>query len=115
MAAGSAVPADTSLVADAFTGQEVFDVEEVVRAPGNVQQGGHRGDLLDLFLEEPQHELLAQGVVFSPGRGEDCLDVLRNLLFLSEGQGEGFLDVREVVADRINAGDGDFESAVQDV
>lgn len=69
--------------ADAFAGEEVFDVEEVNCSAGNDQQRGHRGHLFDLFL---------------------C-----------KGKGQGFLDVGEVVADGLNAGDGDFESVVQDL
>jgi hypothetical protein len=37
----SVMAAVVSVVADPFAGEEVFDVEEVVRAPGNVQQRGH--------------------------------------------------------------------------
>ncbi len=94
------------MVADAFAGEQVFDVEEVVGAAGDVQQCGHRGDLLDLFLEEPEHELLAQGIVFGPGGGEEFLDVFGDFLFLREGQGQWFLDVGEVVGDGLDAGDG---------
>lgn len=46
----SVMTAVPSVVANPLTGQEVFDIEEVVRAPGNVQQRGHRGHFFDLFL-----------------------------------------------------------------
>src|SRR5690606_26491296 len=49
-------------VTDLLAGHVVLQVEEVrASALGDRQQRGRRGDLLDLLLEEPQQELLAQG------------------------------------------------------
>lgn len=73
-----------------FGGEDVFEVEEGVRAAGDVQQSGHGGDLFKLFPEEPEHELLAQGIIFGPGCGEEFLDVLGGFIFLCQSQ--GFLD-----------------------
>src|SRR5665648_540990 len=62
-------------VPDGLTGEVVLDLEPVVaRAHGDRQQGVHCGDLLDLLLEEPQHELLTESVLLGPGRPEKCLD-----------------------------------------
>lgn len=78
-------------VAHPFAGEERFDVEEVVGPACDIEQCGHRCHLLDLVLEEPEHELFAQRVVSRPGRGEKFLDAVRDLNLLGEGEDQRFL------------------------
>ena len=78
-------------VAHPLAGQEGLDVEEVVRPAGDVEQRGHRGHLLDLLLEEPEHELVHPGGRFPPGPRRKFLDAVRDLNLLGEGKDQGFL------------------------
>ena len=92
----------------------VLQVEEVaVCALHDGHQGLHGGNFLNLFLQEPEDELLAQCVVLSACCGEQGLDLTGDNLLLCQGHVNDFLNVLEVVLDSGNSGNLDLVAAVQ--
>ena len=70
-----------------LAGDVLLDVLDVVAvAGGHGQQVAHRGDLLDLLLDEPLHELLGGEVVLLPGDAQQTVDLLGDPLLLLQGQ-----------------------------
>src|SRR6266545_2562992 len=57
---------------------------QVTDALGDLQQLGHRRDLLDLFLQEPLHELLAEVVALVARDLEEIADLPADRLLLIE-------------------------------
>ena len=91
-------------------------MEEVVAGPfRDREQGLHGGDLLDLLLQEPQHELLAEGVALVAGGAEQRLDLGGHLLLLHQCQLDRLLHGGELVDDRVDAGDAHAHVPVEQV
>ncbi len=77
---------------------EVLQVEQVALAAlGDGLQGRHDGDLLDLLLDEPLHELLAEVVPGVPCGLREVDDLLGDRLLLLEGQIDRGLVILELV------------------
>src|SRR4051794_15739952 len=61
-------------------------LDVVAGASDDGEQVVHRGDLLDLLLDEPLHELLGGEVALLPGGPGEREDLLRDALLLREGE-----------------------------
>ena len=91
-------------------------MEQVVARPAHdAQQRRHRGDLLDLLLEVPLHELLAEVVALVAGGAGEQGDLVGDAPLLVEHQLDDVLDRLEVVADLVDAGDADLHVVVEQV
>ena len=97
-------PAPASALAGLLAREPVLGEHRVLaRALDDGEQVAHRGDLLDLLLDEPLHELLAGVVaVLARGRGER-VDLLRHALLLVERELHRLDDVGEPVLRRLDA------------
>src|SRR5690606_8016220 len=103
-------------VTDLLACDVVLEVEQVgPGALGDREQRRRGGDLLDLLLEEPQQELLAERVALLARRAEQLLDLGGDLLFLLERKADRGHDVVEVVAHLARAGDRDRQVTVEHV
>ena len=77
-------------LASGLAGQVVLDQHHVVsRALDHRQQGGHRGDLLALLLQEPVEELLADEIALGAGVLGEALDLLGHTLLLLQREPHG--------------------------
>src|SRR5213592_515309 len=59
-------------------------LDVVLGAGDHGEQVVHRGDLLDLLLDEPLHELLGGEVVLLAGRAGQCENLLGDALLLGQ-------------------------------
>ena len=87
----------------------------VLRALDDVEQGGHRRDLLALLLEEPVHELLRDEVALLAGRQRELLDLAGDPLLLVEREPHGLDHVRERRLWGLDGGDDDRLVGVDEV
>ena len=95
---------------------EVLEVEQVgARALADPNQRGHQGDLLDLLLEEPVHELLAEEVALVARDGGQPGDLLGDGALLIERQAQRLGRRGEGVAHGVGAGDLDLDVAIDQV
>ncbi|EUA56791.1 hypothetical protein I553_8845 [Mycobacterium xenopi 4042] len=88
-------------------------LKRLSRRGGHPQQRGHQRHLLDLFAEEPLHELLAEVVAFVAGRGGQPADLLGDGTLLVKRQRQRLCRGVEPVADGAHTGDFDTEIAVE--
>ena len=79
------------------------------------QEVGHRGHLLELLLEEPGEELLADEVALGPGDLRQLLDLAGHRLLLLERHAHWLDRVRELVARTGHGWDGDRRLGVEQV
>ena len=77
----------------------------LLRALDDRQQVGHRGDLLDLLLDEPLHELLAGVVGVLARQPGERVDLLGDALLLVEREAHRLDDVAEARLRRVDARD----------
>ena len=97
-----------------LTSHIVFDVEEVsVCTLHDGDEGFHRCNFLNLFLQEPEDELLTQSIVFVACCGEKSLDLTGDFLFLRQGKIHDLLNIFKVILDARNCGNLNLVAAIQ--
>src|SRR4051812_10188103 len=105
-----------ALAAGVLPGEVVLGEHRVLaRALHHAQEIGHRRDLLDLLLEEPQHELLGQEVALLARDAGQLADLVGDAALLLERQRDGLDDVAERRARRGDAGDRGLDARVEEV
>src|SRR6185503_15360807 len=94
----------------------LLDVLEVVLVAGDDrEQVAHRGDLLDLLLDEPLHELLGGEVGLLAGGPEQAADLVGHPLLLVEGERHRRDQVAERVPRRLDARNDHVAVGVEEV
>ena len=95
-----------AVAAVALAREELLDAQRVVTgALDDAQQRRHLGDLFELLLDEPLHELLAGEVAALARHAHEVGALIRDPPLLIERQRDGLAEARERRLRRLDAGD----------
>src|SRR5687767_11116419 len=91
------------VLASRLARKEVLHLHHVVLRPrDDVEEAGHRGHLLALFLQEPVHELLRYEIALLASGERELLDLTGDALLLVEGKLDRGDDVLELDLRRLD-------------